>query len=193
MLRQIRTKKFFQATTITFAFLLSVVKAFSPFTSSRIAWSRGLFSSSSTEWQSFSSSDEVISENYWSIADDWTSLSDTSSSVDSSVVFDGKWTAKVAKEMAAASPKLNPMSREDIWIRDILDEIHNAFSTLENDPPLYDTSLDELSVDSVLNDMSNEIAMLIRCNEEPELMLISEGRALPPLTKAEKDDLGRGW
>lgn len=96
--------------------------------------------------------------------------------------------------MAEASPPLPPLSKEDAWIRDVVDEIHNSFSTLDDDPPLYDTSFDEPTVrweDAVQNGMDDEIAMLIRCNEQPEHVLIAEGRALPPLTETEKNDVSQ--
>jgi hypothetical protein len=89
-----------------------------------------------------------------------------------------------------------PLSREDIWIRDVVDEIHNDFSTLQEDPPLYDTSFDEPVVSSSADiametEMEREIAMLIRCNEEPKSMLLADGKALVPLGKHEKDDVSQ--
>ena len=83
-------------------------------------------------------------------------------------------------------------SEEDAWIEDIIDEIHNEFSTL--DGPLYDTSFDEPSIsveDAVLGKMDAEIAMLVRCNERPDVLLIEEGRALPPLTDEERNDISQ--
>lgn len=148
--------------------------------------------------EAYSGGSSPSSASSWSVADDWTSLSRVSSNsattTDSSVVFDEAYTTKVANEMAAGSPTLPPLSEEDIWIRDVVDEIHNSFSTLDDDPPLYDTSFDEPTVrweDAVQNEMDDEIAMLIRCNEQPENVLIAEGRALPPLTQAEKDEVSQ--
>ena len=130
----------------------------------------------------------------WSVADDWSDLSDANNAVDSGIVFDKDYAKKVADEMAAAVPKA-PLSEEDIWLRDIVDEIQNAFSTLD-EQPLYDTALEEPSGEkqtggTMQDDMEHEIAMLIRCNEQPESMLIAEGRALPPLTQEEKDDVSQ--
>ena len=84
------------------------------------------------------------------------------------------------------------MSEEDAWIDNIIDEIHNEFSTL--DGPLYDTSFDEpiISVeDAILGKMDGEIAMLVRCNERPDALLIEEGRALAPLTNDERNDIAQ--
>ncbi|KAG7346760.1 4Fe-4S single cluster domain of ferredoxin I [Nitzschia inconspicua] len=142
---------------------------------------------------SLSSDDSVSESSSWSVADDWSSLSKTacSSNTDSSIVYDDAYTAEVARNMVQASPQLPPLSEEDIWIRDIVDEIHNSFSTLD-ESPLYDTSFDEPTVsleDAIQNGMDDEIAMLIRCNEQPENVLIAEGRALPPLTESEKNNV----
>ena len=118
----------------------------------------------------------------WSVADDWSTLSESDSTVDSNIVFDADYAKKVADEMAAAYGKPEPLSEEDVWIRDVVDEIHNAFSTLDSNVPLYDTSYEEPSIkDTVNNDMDDEIAMLIRCNEQPETMLIAGREGLTTL------------
>jgi hypothetical protein len=139
-------------------------------------------------------SSEGLTDSNWGVTDDWSSLSDATNTADSNTVFDANYAKKVADEMAAASSATQtPLSEEDIWIRDAVDEIYNSFSTLD-DQPLYDTSYDEPSPtsysieESLNNDIGNEIAMLVRCNEQPESMLIAEGRALMPLTQEEKDD-----
>ena len=91
--------------------------------------------------------------------------------------------------------KNEQVSEEDAWIEDVIDEIHNDFSTL--DAPLYDTSFDEQIVDrrsvedSILGNMDKEIAMLVRCNERPDSLLIEEGRALPPLEKEARNDISQ--
>lgn len=142
---------------------------------------------------SFCSSRRSTREGEWSIADDWSSLTlenPENSLPDSGTLFNQDLASNAAHEIeesfAGPPPK---MSEEDIWIHDAVDEIHNSFSTLD-DPPLYDTSFGEGGDNFVVHstdDMSNEIAMLVRCNEHPEELLISEGRALPPLTDEEKN------
>jgi hypothetical protein len=136
--------------------------------------------------------DDVQSSSSWSVADDWTSLSEASSSItctDGSVVFDEAHATTVTNDIITVTH-----SDEDIWIQEVVDEIHNSFSTLVEHPPLYDTSLEEPTLsleESLQNEMDDEIAMLIRCNEQPETMLIAEGRALPPLTQAEKNEVSQ--
>jgi hypothetical protein len=135
----------------------------------------------------YSSHSDIQSSNSWSVADDWTSLSKASTTTDNSVVFDVTYDTTVANDIVSGSD-------EDIWIQDIVDEIHNSFSTLVDHPPLYDTSFDEPTMsleDSLQNEMDDEIAMLIRCNEQPQTMLIAEGRALPPLTQAEMNEVSQ--
>lgn len=143
-------------------------------------------------------SSSSASASSWSVTDDWTLLSEANSEADSGVVMDVNYVRTVAREMEAAASdgddNLQMISEEDAWIDDVVDEIHNAFTTLD-DQPLYDTALEEPSKDSLReafsNDMSHEIAMLVRCNEQPESLLITEGRALPPLTDQEKDDVSQ--
>ena len=130
----------------------------------------------------------------WSVTDDWALLSQADSTVDSSIVFDSEYAGQVAQEMVAGEETAT-LSEEDVWIRDVVDEIHNAFSTLHEDPPLYDTfessksSTNSLDTGDMESEMEREIAMLIRCNEEPESMLMADGKALPPLSKHERDDV----
>jgi hypothetical protein len=137
----------------------------------------------------YSSLDKIESSCSWSVADDWTALSKASSSIttEDSIAFDGVYPVAVANDIVTASD-------EDVWIQDVVDEIHNSFSTLVDHPPLYDTSFEEPTMNienSLENEMDDEIAMLIRCNEQPETMLIAEGRALPPLTQTEKNEVSQ--
>ena len=95
------------------------------------------------------------------------------------------------------------IEQEDtIWVQDdvddMIDEIHNAFSTLDKN--MYDVvddtkasssrrgGTDSISANTQLI-MDDEIAMLIRCNEQPDSLLVEEGRAIVPLTPAEQDDI----
>lgn len=83
------------------------------------------------------------------------------------------------------------MSDEDIWIQDALDEIHNVFPTL-NDHSVDEQSADDDNMEAFIDsEMDDEIAMLVRCNEEPESLLIEEGRAIAPLTTEEKNDVSQ--
>lgn len=129
----------------------------------------------------------------WSETDDWSFLSsdhELNSSPDSEALFnqDLGWTT--ARDFEAAAPGNVTLSQEDAWLGAIVDEIHNAYATLEGEPPLFDSSFDETN--TVTNDidaMSTEIAMLVRCNQQPDDLLISEGRALPPLTDSERNNV----
>ena len=126
----------------------------------------------------------------WSAADDWLSLSSENSensSFDSSKLFNQDQSIHAALEMESGMENSKP-SKEDIWIADAIDEIHNSFSTLD-ETPLYDTSFEESSIPKSMDDtMDQEIAMLVRCNENPDELLVHEGRAVAPLTEAELKD-----
>ena len=142
------------------------------------------------EGNDIKSSDD-IGDDAWSDSNDWVSTvySETSSPIDDTIsVFEQEDTAEIVDEKVQ-------ISEEDVWVQDIVDEIHNAYSTL-SDQPLYDTSFDEPSVDnsieaSIDSVMDDEIAMLVRCNEQPDSLLIEEGRALLPLTEEEKNDVSQ--
>ena len=150
---------------------------------------------------------DIINSNEWSVTDDWSSLSSVvgtveNSNIDSSKLFNQDFVTYAAREMERQYEQQQmmmmiptyPPSKEDTWISDAIDEIHNSFSTL----PLYDTGFEEYTVqqdddgnnnnNNFASTMDQEIAMLVRCNEHPEELLIYEGRALAPLTDKESND-----
>eukprot|EP00534_Pseudo-nitzschia_fraudulenta_P003116 CAMPEP_0201136556 /NCGR_PEP_ID=MMETSP0850-20130426/54946_1 /ASSEMBLY_ACC=CAM_ASM_000622 /TAXON_ID=183588 /ORGANISM="Pseudo-nitzschia fraudulenta, Strain WWA7" /LENGTH=579 /DNA_ID=CAMNT_0047407865 /DNA_START=148 /DNA_END=1887 /DNA_ORIENTATION=+ len=134
--------------------------------------------------------DDYVDQGSSFVSSDWTSsiYPEYGNATDSIIHYKETNDATTPKEKIS-------MSEEDMWIEDAIDEIHNAFSTL-GDQPLYDTSFDEPSVDrsiedSIDSDMDEEIAMLVRCNESPDYLLIEEGRALPPLNKEERNDVSQ--
>jgi hypothetical protein len=147
---------------------------------------------------STSSTDDNLDGSSWSVSgDNWGSISDTSSVTDRENI--SEFTNEMMTDDDVSPQTILQISEEDNWIQDdvdeMIDEIHNAYSTL--DVNLYDTSFDEPSKvdnrikESIENDMDDEIAMLIRCNERPTSLLIEEGRAIAPLTKEEKDDVSQ--
>lgn len=117
--------------------------------------------------------------------DSWLQRSDWESPADSEVTSSVDGTDFEQSVMVEVREEDALMSEEDAWIENALGEIHNAFSTL-NDVTHEDNI--ENSIDSTMDD---EIAMLVRCNEEPNSLLISEGRALGPLTKEEMNDVSQ--
>jgi hypothetical protein len=127
----------------------------------------------------------------WSVADDWSSFSSDSqenSGFDSATLFNQDLAVNAARDIESANGTAT-MNEEDLWINDVVDEIHNSFSTLDG-PQLYDTSFDEEENGTLqsMDDAGNEVAMLVRCNEVPEDLLISEGRLLAPLAEEEKNN-----
>jgi hypothetical protein len=135
------------------------------------------------------------SKESWSVVDDWSTLSSEhpENVPDSGTLFNKDPVTDAVREFEAAGGPALELSEEELWIHDIVDEIYNDFSTLDsNEAPLYDTGFDESKTKvNYLDDMGKEIAMLVRCNEHPEELLISEGRAVPPLAQEEKDDVSQ--
>ncbi len=132
----------------------------------------------------------------WTESDDWSILSmenERNSSPDSESLYNQDLAWNTARDFEAITQGDVIVSQEDAWIGSIVDEIHNSFATLEEDhPPLYDSSFDEAAtMTNAIDAMGNEIALLVRCNQHPEDLLIAEGRALPPLTDAERNDVSQ--
>lgn len=132
----------------------------------------------------------------WTEADDWARLSmesERDSSPNSESLYNQDLAWNTARDFEAMAQGDVTISQEDAWIGSMLDEIHNPFPTLEEDHALlYDSNFDE--ADAVKNEIdiiSNEIALLVRCDQQPADLLISEGRALPPLTDAERNDVSQ--
>jgi len=117
----------------------------------------------------------------WSIADDWESLSaENPHNQDSADRFNQRQVQLAAAQMQEPQ---EPPSKEAQWLNDAIRQI---FQTQE--APAAEPELDE---ESFLDSMGNEIAMLVRCNQSPEDMLIQAGRALPPLTDQERNDVSQ--
>ena len=137
----------------------------------------------------------------WGIADDWSSLSSENpenSGIDGSTIFNQDLAINAARDIVYSTGGVDvEMSEDDIWLRDAIDEIHNEFSTLDPSVKLYDVGYGRDGFESYtktisyLDEMGEEIAMLVRCNERPEAMLVEGGRALPPLSNEEKNDVSQ--
>jgi hypothetical protein len=108
------------------------------------------------------------------------------------------------------APNNDPESvmAEHEWLKDQLDTILTVSEQKDNDNDQDDQdhprtgstsssttmttepeSLDGLRTETFMDDMGREIAMLVRCNKSPEDLLIQEGRALPPLTEEQRNDV----
>jgi hypothetical protein len=96
-------------------------------------------------------------------------------------------------------------SSENAWLKDALDHI---LTVTENDHDRNhdgDSGLlkmtqaqaeatnddDGLHTETFIDDMGREIALLVRCNTSPQDLLIQEGRALAPLTDAQRNDVSQ--
>jgi len=143
----------------------------------------------------------AMAENLWDAGDDWGKLSSFSlenSSIDASAMLNIDPATKAAAEMMVYEssdgisgdtdyPKEDGgvcvTSKEDQFISDTVDTIYtNAVDP--NGPLLYDTkdTFDEYTKSVNFSDeMGKEISLLVRCNEVPDDLLVSEGRRLPQL------------
>ncbi|KAI2511819.1 hypothetical protein MHU86_2551 [Fragilaria crotonensis] len=129
-----------------------------------------------------------LGEATWSVEDDWWRLSEAENTADLPVA--GEDIARTAA-VSMDQPIDQVLSEDDQWIYDSVDTIND--SALDSEAPqhaIYDAPGDVIQV-AREDDMGREIAMLVRCNESPQDMLIAEGRALAPLTDEERDDVSQ--
>jgi ferredoxin len=134
-----------------------------------------------------------VSTRSWSVEDDWTRLSDADNAApDSDEIYNQDIARKVAHEMDGDhSNEHHPLSKEDQFIADAVGTVHHHGWFIEpspGDPALYDTSTEEVTKMSFEDQLGKEIAMLVRCNQFPEELLIREGRALAPLSQESLSD-----
>ena len=132
------------------------------------------------------SSHHMDTERPWSIDDNWSRLSDNESA--SALPVSGEDLARTAA-VAMEEPNQEILSEDDQWIYNSVDEIND--SALDAETPevaIYDAPGDAVQI-TMEDRMGREIAMLVRCNQSPEEMLITEGRALAPLTEEERNNV----
>jgi hypothetical protein len=82
------------------------------------------------------------------------------------------------------------LSQDEQWIHDAIDEIMSN----DDDGTGIDLARDETAdttASSIIDEelMAREIAMLVRCNQDPHGFLLSQGRAVPELTAEERDSV----
>lgn len=146
----------------------------------------------------------AIHKEEWSVADDWNALSaenPRNSAPDGRDIFNQNIGDKAAQSILPDNygDAIEKWSPEDQWLHDVIDQFLNPVSS----SPLYDTKVVEPSSSSSsrqssdwLNSnfedqMGDEIAMLVRCNESPEDMLVRAGRAVPELTQEHRFDVSQ--
>lgn len=143
----------------------------------------------------------------WSVIDDWNQCSHADAAVpDSSVWFQPDYYQRAVEqlEQSGSSSTTNHagtcertilvLSEEDEWINQVIDVIQQQpieTTTTSGVPAGTSTNTQQEGAWEGIDfekEMGDEIALLIRCNEIPETLLIQEGRALAPLTESERDD-----
>jgi hypothetical protein len=133
-----------------------------------------------------------LKNNKWSVTDDWNGLSGENprnTAPDSREIFNQDMAWRSAVEMQKqhdstddSKPVVTP-SKDDVWLQDAISQI-----VLEDDSDSDVNNDDSLSTDDFVESIGNEIAMLVRCNESPQDLLIQQGRALAPLSTEERND-----
>jgi hypothetical protein len=144
----------------------------------------------------------------WNPEDDWSLLSDSFFETYSfrgeydEVITDADLLLAEQKDLLSSipydqdwEPSVNddPSSHDDTYIKDSTDLfVENAIETIVNqldyheEVPLYDTVA--LGLESTREGITHddEMVYMIRCNQSPEQLLLSQGKVLPELTRKEK-------
>jgi hypothetical protein len=167
---------------------------------------RSLKSQSSSLWSSSLPSPAASSpsSSSWSVTDDWDDLSTENprNGIQSEDIFNQVLGDKAAR---AFESSFDGGLEEEPWMRETFDRIFEDDATVTAGNDSKDDVDDGAGVvgsnvaddgalldeSQFLEDMGEEISLLIRCNEDPTQLLIRSGKALPPLTRSERDDLGQ--
>jgi ferredoxin len=126
----------------------------------------------------------------WNPEDDWSQLSIENKSIDSSKIYNIDQVTNAAMQMVNKDHAVSEqMSEEELYISEAVDQIHGAIID-HLSPYLYDTDdkIEGVKLETFLDEMGREIALLVRCNERPENLLVSSGKAIPNLSHEEKYD-----
>jgi len=136
-----------------------------------------------------SSSTTSSSSSSWDVTDNWDHLSQ----MNAPVILPSD---DLLSEIVDSMSRENPSSRHnyddnETSLNDAIEHINVPI--LLDDPPLYDVHeddsyLEEQTINNFEDDLSKEIALLVRCNESPNQLLYQEGRAIRPLTEEERYD-----
>jgi ferredoxin len=125
----------------------------------------------------------------WTVDDDWARLSQVENE-EIRPQSGQDLVAAVAKAME--QPLQESLSEEEEWISDKIEDINHW--PMDSGPlasNIYDIPWDDDKQITFEDEMGREISLLVRCNQSPEDMLIEGGRALPPLTEQERNDLSQ--
>jgi ferredoxin len=126
------------------------------------------------------------SSDNWSAADDWTGLSaQENRPVDSQDLFQQDVLARAAMRMQDYETPPAELSPEEEWLQTSLSHI---LSPTEEIQAVVQREVDRTgaAVMQSLEDEGQEVARLVRCQEVPQDLLISQGRALAEMTWEEE-------
>jgi hypothetical protein len=143
----------------------------------------------------------------WSVADDWNSLS-SENAENQPHALESFVAQQFIQEMRSKSSQGEDSDRpvlteQEVWMEKALDAIldddvgtdgHLKTSdadTSANGANKGDQYKERLDIHTFEDEMGREIALLVRCNQRPTELLLSQGRILPRLTDAEIHHVGQ--
>lgn len=147
-----------------------------------------------------SPTDSSDADDAWSVTDNWTRLSkaDGTQQDDSHhhlINADQTTLAALRMQNFGMNPAPPELSKEDQWLNDAIEHIVTE-NVDEVDATLLaksSSSSSDASVhsESFSDDMGREIALLVRCNENPHQLLLDGGRLVEELTDKQRNDVGQ--
>ena len=157
--------------------------------------SRDLVDSADDSTESLSSSSSS-----WSVTDNWNQLSNDAPTQHSQNDVYSTMDAAAIAALRMQNFGMNVRTRgqlspEEEWLDHAIDGILTPTTTVVGDDQEHNhmstdtTTTTPLDTDRFLDSMSDEIALLIRCNQEPRQLLIQQGRAVAELSDAERQDV----
>jgi hypothetical protein len=150
-----------------------------------------------------SKDDGTFGSTSWSVADNWRVLSEALQSQDSEQFvhlsshnskgeyeeLDHTTLAALRMQNYGMNPEpANAATPEEEWMYDVIGQIVSDDPESES-PTDTSSSSGGLHTERFLDDMGREIAMLVRCNENPRQMLTEQGRFVPELSEAQRNDV----
>jgi hypothetical protein len=118
----------------------------------------------------------------WSVTDNWNRLSTENEEINTNHLLNADQTTLAALRMQnfGMNPAAPEQSPEDQWLNHVIEHI------------VTDEGADEepaLHAESFVDDIGREIALLVRCNENPHDLLMEGGRMVEELTEEQRNDV----
>lgn len=129
-------------------------------------------------------------ENDWSATDNWNRLSKDNQEINTNhlLIADQITLAALRMQNFGMNPAAPELSKEDQWLRHVIEHI---VTDDEEEVDTKPSSVDKHTTrtETFSDDMGREIALLVRCNQNPHDLLMEGGRMVEELTDQQRNDV----